>query len=95
MTNPYALFKEYSEWLLRYINELAGHNLPWFYGLVFLIVLLSFGCGGGSAPQHKQAPQTSAGHTPRRLHSMREGRPPTHRWYVLHGRARRLRGEDV
>jgi membrane-associated protein len=43
MMNPYALFKEYSEWLLRYISELAGHNLPWFYGLVFLIVFCETG----------------------------------------------------
>ena len=43
MTNPYALFKEYSEGLLTYINGLASSNLPWFYGLVFLIVFCETG----------------------------------------------------
>jgi membrane-associated protein len=41
--NPYQLFKEYSQQFLHYLQFLAGDNLPWFYGLVFLVVFCETG----------------------------------------------------
>jgi membrane-associated protein len=41
--NPYQLFKDFSAQLLGYINGLATNNLPWFYGIIFLIVFCETG----------------------------------------------------
>src|SRR5438067_2442016 len=41
--NPYHLFKEYSQLFFKYLTDTAGHNLPWFYGLVFLVVFCETG----------------------------------------------------
>ena len=41
--NPYQLFKDLTAQLLEYINGLAANNLPWFYGLIFLIVFCETG----------------------------------------------------
>jgi membrane-associated protein len=41
--NPYQLFKDLTGQLLEYINGLAANNLPWFYGLIFLIVFCETG----------------------------------------------------
>jgi membrane-associated protein len=41
--NPYQLFKTFTTQLLEYVNGLAANNLPWFYGLIFLIIFCETG----------------------------------------------------